>query len=406
MGVGVRPEGGIAGSLPVSAQSSLRHAGIRSISIISADSETLVSFRGHLIEMLRADGISVAYIGPAVDVATRHWLDARAVAIREISISRNTLAPLADCRTFFLLWRTLGELAPDAVLTTRVKSSVYGQLAAVLAGIRYRFAFVTGLGYAFVERPRDRRWRLINHAARALYGLGLRRATAVAFQNVDDERDFRAWRLVPDRVPSTVVNGSGVDTAYYTYVPISDRMNCLFTGRLLIDKGIGELIEAARIVKARRPEVTFTVAGPTETNPSAFALDALQAAVKEGVIEYVGTASDVRPLIAACRIFVLPSYREGTPRSILEAMAMGRPVVTTDVPGCRETVEPGRNGILVPPRNAAALAAAILELMGDTERVTRMGQESRRIAEEKYEVRQVTDRLLNFYGNAARRHAV
>src|SRR5690606_21561208 len=133
MGVGVRPEGEIAGSSPVSAQSSLRQAGIRSIAIVSADSETLVSFRGHLIEMLRADGISVAYIGPTLDAATRRWLDVRAVAIRKISISRNTLSPLADCRTFFSLWRTLGELSPDAVLTTRVKSSVYGQLAAVLA---------------------------------------------------------------------------------------------------------------------------------------------------------------------------------------------------------------------------------------------------------------------------------
>jgi glycosyltransferase involved in cell wall biosynthesis len=386
------------------APSSLRRAGIQSIVILSADSETLVSFRGHLVDRLRADGISVGYVGPAVDDTTRDWLTSRAVEIRVIPISRNTLAPLADFRTFFFLVRVLRSMAPDAVITTRIKTSVYGLLAAALVGVRFRFAFVTGLGYAFIDRQGDRRWQYINWVAHLLYGVGLRRATAVAFQNTDDERDFRKWRLVPDIVPSAIVNGSGVDTTHYKMMPLPDQANCLFVGRLLTDKGLGELIEAARIVKLSRSDVVITIVGPAETNPSAFPMERLQAAIGEGVVEYAGAASDVRPFLAACRIFVLPSYREGTPRSILEAMSTGRPIVTTDVPGCRDTVEAGRNGLIVPARDAQSLAAAILELVKDPDRAARMGQESRKIAEEKYEVQKVTHDLLNFYGGAALRH--
>ena len=401
MSVGVQ----IADSKPAAAQSFLRQSGIRSLTIVSADSETLVSFRGYLIDSLRAEGISVGYVGPAVDAATREWLAARAVRIHEIPIRRNTLAPLSDIRTLLALLRVLRRTRPDAVLVMRIKSSIYGLIAAALAGVPYRFALVTGLGYAFTEQPGNRRWRMLNRIVRGLYRLGLRHATAAAFQNADDERDFRRWRLLPDSVPSTVVNGSGVDTAHYAMSALPGGVSCLFAARLLADKGVAEFIEAARIVKAQHPDAVFTVLGPAETNPSAFPMRRLKMEAAKGVIDYRGAVSDIRPFMKACRIFVHPSYyREGVPRSVLEAMAMGRPVITTDVPGCRDTVEPGRNGLLVPPRDAQALAAAILELADDPARAARMGQESRKIAEEKYEVRKVTGDLLTFYGRAALRH--
>lgn len=380
----------------------LRIAGVDSIAILTADAETFVSFRGHLVEALVGQGIAVTYIGPAVDAETRTWLATRGVRIATIPIHRNSLTPLADLRTAFSLWRALLETRPKAVIATRVKTTAYGLIAAVLAGVPYRFVFVTGLGYAFTERLGDRRWGIVNRVARTLYRVGLRHASAVAFQNADDERDFRSAGIVPVGVPSTVVHGSGVDTDYFHETPLPERLNCLFVGRLLKDKGLGEFIDAARSVRARRPDITFTVLGPAETNPAAYSLDLLRAAAEEGVIEYAGNVGDVRPLIARCRIFVLPSYREGTPRSILEAMSMGRPIITTDVPGCRDTVEPGRNGILVPARDPVRLAEAILALADDPVLSARMGRESRELAERKYDVHQVTKALLSFFAASVR----
>lgn len=379
-----------------------RAANIRSVAILTADAETFVSFRGHLVDALRERGISVSYFGPPVDRITRAWLLARDMPIVEIAIRRNSLSPLADVRSWLAILRGLRSLKPEAVIATRVKSSIYGLLAAATVRVPYRFVFVTGLGYAFAERERDARWRAVNGLARALYRRGLRHATAVAFQNADDERDFRSSRMLPDHVPSTIVNGSGVDTAYYAVAPLPDSAGCVFAGRLLTDKGLGELIDAARVVKAARPEVSFTVIGPEETNPAAFPMAKLLAAVDEGLIEFAGNVADVRPFIAASSIFVLPSYREGTPRSVLEAMAMGRAIITTDVPGCRDTVEHGRNGFLVPPRDSAALADAVLSLAANPGLIASMGAASRRLAAEKYEVRKVTSALISFFLSAAR----
>lgn len=381
---------------------SLLQAGIRSVALVTADSETFISFRGYLIETLQKVGIKVAYVGPVVDVATREWLAARNIEISEIPMARNAISPRSDLRMLFDLRRTLRSLAPDAVITMRIKPTVYGLLAAAAAGVHHRFVLVTGLGYAFTEQRGQWRWWITNRIVRSLYRLSMRYATAVAFQNPDDERDFRQWRILGAKVPSTVVGGSGVDVEHYAMTSLPNRAGCLFAGRLLKDKGIAEFIGAARIVRAALPAAEFLVLGPAETNPAAFPIGDVQAAVREGHISYHGEVKDVRPYIAACQIFVLPSYyREGTPRSTLEAMSMGRAVVTTDVPGCRETVDHGVNGLLIPPRDVRKLADAILELLRDPQRAANMGERGRRLVEQRFEVGKVTGAMLAFYGDAA-----
>jgi glycosyltransferase involved in cell wall biosynthesis len=403
--MGAAGRGAIEGAAKGTLSSSVRpaEAGSRSIAIITAHAGTLVIFRGHLLESLLAANHKVHYIGPLLDDATRGWLSERGIATHEISISRNLLSPVADVVTFVQLWRALRRSGADAAIFYMIKSTIYGLLAGAAAGVRYRFALISGLGYAFTEQQGDRRWRVVNWIARRLYGLSLRFATGVVFQNKDDQRDFKRWKILAEATPSIVVAGSGVDTAHFHASPLPQEPRCLMIGRLVKGKGVAEYIEAARIVKAVYPDAQFLILGAIESGPAAVPFEIVRIAEAEGLVTYLGTAADVRPFIASARIFVLPSfYREGTPRSILEAMAMGRPIVTTDVPGCRETVVEGCNGRLVPPRDAQALAAAIIALFDDPLRAEAMGRESRLIAEDKYEVGKVTNAMLDFFWMAAR----
>jgi glycosyltransferase involved in cell wall biosynthesis len=184
-----------------------------------------------------------------------------------------------------------------------------------------------------------------------------------------------------------VVNGSGVDMTRFVPAELPDGPTTfLFVARLLRDKGVHEFVEAARIVKAAAPETRFVLVGAADTNPTAVSSDVLKAWEAEGVVEIRGHVADTRAAYAECHVFVLPSYREGTPRTNLEAMATARAIITTDVPGCRATVTEGLNGLLTPPRDARALADAMLRLAKDPDRVRRMGEASLRICAEKFEL--------------------
>ena len=260
---------------------------------------------------------------------------------------------------------------------------------------------ITGLGYAFIRRDGSTRWRLVHALARLLYWLGLRLSTCVIFQNRDDLAAFRQMGLLGRHKAAGVVAGSGVDIHRFAVRPLPDRPVFLMVARLLRDKGIGEYIAAAGIVRASHPEAEFHLVGPSDPGPAAFPLAEVEAAARAGTVIYHGATEDVRPFIAAARIYVLPSYREGTPRSALEAMAMGRPVITTDVPGCRAAVENGRNGILVPHAAAGPLAKAMIRLIGNPAEAARMGAEGRAIAEKTYDVRKVTAEIMRLCGYAA-----
>jgi len=208
---------------------------------------------------------------------------------------------------------------------------------------------------------------------------------------------FTQSRLV-DGGKCGLVNGSGVDLAHYDLAPLPEAPVFLFIGRLLTDKGIVEYAEAARQVKARYPEARFLVAGWLDSNPTAISQQQLDGWINDGIIEFLGKLDDVRPAIGQCAVYVLPSYREGTPRTVLEAMSMGRPVITTDAPGCRETVIDGRNGFLVPVKAIDELAEAMIKLAGDSGLREIMGKESRLIAEDKYDVHKVNRSMLRQLG--------
>jgi glycosyltransferase involved in cell wall biosynthesis len=220
----------------------------------------------------------------------------------------------------------------------------------------------------------------------------------VFFQNPDDQGLFKELGLL-NGVNSVVVNGSGVDLSYYTAQPMLSHVpKFLMIARLLGDKGVREYAQAAMQLKAQNPSAVFQLAGWIDENPNAIAQHELDAWVNSGAIEYLGKLADVRPALTGCSVYVLPSYREGTPRSVLEAMATGRAVITTDAPGCRETVKHGVNGLLVPIKDAPALAEAMQTCINEPLMVAHMAQESLQLAIEKYDVNKVNIHMLDEMG--------
>jgi glycosyltransferase involved in cell wall biosynthesis len=365
------------------------------IVVIAGFAESLIRFRGDLLVAMRANGHEVAAIAPEDDDSVRKRLAEKGVEYHVVPMARAGLNPFADLRYLLQLSQCLRKIKPDVVLAYTIKPVVYGLPAARLAGIKRRYALITGLGYAFTDAEASFSRNLIKRVASGLYKFGLSFATGLFFQNPDDQKLFKDRGLSSENLPTLVVNGSGVDTDSFPVAPLPEQPSFLFVGRVLRDKGVVEYAEAARMLKPIYPHATFHLVGPMDSNPSGISEEMVSSWEKEGLIQYHGAVSDVKPHIAACSVFVLPSYREGTPRSVLEAMSCARAIVTTDAPGCRETVIDGENGYLVKPRDSADLAKAMGRLAGSRELRERMGRTSRELAEQKYDVHRVNSIMIS-----------
>lgn len=368
--------------------------------LVAGLAESLINFRGPLIYALIERGIDVHVAAPCMgpSTPTRVQLESRGVTVHNIPLHRTGTAPWADLRTLIALWSLIRRVRPTHVLSYTIKPVIYGTLAAWMAGVPNRFALITGLGYAFTGDRRGKR-EFMRSLVRNLYSLALQRSTKVIYQNPDDAALFRTLGIVPPAKASCVVNGSGVDLAHFVSVPVpSGAPRFLLIARLLGDKGVREYEKAARQVRAAHPEVRFALAGWIDENPDAIEQRELDEWVAAGSIEFLGKLGDVRPALADCTVYVLPSYREGTPRTVLEAIATGRPVITTDAPGCRETVIHGANGFLVPVKSVDALAQAMLRFVESPTLAARMGVDARKIAEQKYDVHKVNAAMLSEMG--------
>ncbi|WP_290522429.1 glycosyltransferase family 4 protein [Alcanivorax sp.] len=363
--------------------------------LVASFPDSLIKFRGPLIEALIQAGCTVHVAVPGLeaesDIALR--LMGLEVTVHDIPLERTGLNPVKDLSALLALRKLVGQIRADYVLGYTIKPVIYGTLAAWLGGVRHRFALITGLGYAFTGEATGLR-KVLRLLIQKLYRFSLSRNRLVFFQNPDDESLFRQLNLLKPAIPSRVVNGSGVDVAEYSVSPLPEAPAFLLIARLLGDKGVREYAQAAALVKAQYPESVFRLVGWIDDNPDAIRQQELDEWVASGTVEFLGKLADVRPAIASCSVYVLPSYREGTPRTVLEAMAMGRAVITTDAPGCRETVLDGDNGYLVPVQDVASLANAMTKLIESPDRVATMGARSRQIAEEKYDVHKVNAVML------------
>ncbi len=353
---------------------------------------SLVNFRGHLLKRLCADGHDVIACAGDDDPAVRRQLADWGVGFRPVPLSRTGRNPLDELRVVRRLTGLLRELRPDVFLGYTVKPVIYGGWAAEQAGVPRRIGLITGLGSAFM--PRDWKGRALRRVVVELYRSALARYDRVVFQNPDDCEEFRGRRLVHnDQIAR--VHGTGIDLSEFPVTPLpEDRPRFLLIARLLREKGIAEYAEATRLVKAAVPGAVCRLLGPVYDSPCAISLEQVRDWERSTGLEYLAETDDVRPFLAECNVYVLPSYREGVPRSTQEALAMGRPVITTDVPGCRETVVQGVNGWLVPSQKSEPLASAMLTLAGDAALRLRMGHESRRLAESRFDVHRINETLV------------
>lgn len=369
--------------------------------LIASFADSILSFRGPLLEALLARGLQVHVAAPDLppDSPMRQCLEARGIRVHDLPLRRTGTNPLADAATLLYLWQLMLRIQPRFVLGYTIKPVIYGSLAALLAHVPQRFALVTGLGYVFQQNAAEGERHLgLRSLVQPLYTLALRCTHKVFLQNPDDQALFRSLGILPPATPSCVVNGSGVDVAEYRVASQPATPHFLLIARLLGDKGVREYAAAASQVRERHPQVTFSLVGWIDENPDAIGQDELDTWVASGTLTYLGRLDDVRPAIAACSVYVLPSYHEGTPRTVLEAMAMGRAIITTDAPGCRETVIDGDNGFLVPVHAVDELVAAMLRFIETPELAARMGARARQIAEEKYDVHRVNAVMLQEMG--------
>ncbi|MEG3089315.1 glycosyltransferase family 4 protein [Sphingomonas sp. PB4P5] len=356
----------------------------------------LVNFRSNLINRLQREGFDVVALSPPDE----HVGALAALGVRHIpiDIDAKSLSPLHDLKLLAQYWRILRRLRPAAFLGWTIKPNVYGSLAAHALRIPV-INNISGLGTAFIKV------NLLTRLVRMLYRAALTRSATVFFQNRHDRAMFVAQRLV--RPESTVLlPGSGIDLVQFDperFPPATQPFVFLLVARLMRDKGVIEFVDAARTVRAQRPDVEFHILGFLDVvNRTAILREEVEAWESEGVIRYLGAASDVRPVLASATIVVLPSYREGMPRSLLEAAAMAKPLIATDVPGCTEIARAGENALLCAARDAGSLAEAMLAMlaMNPAERM-RMGQRSREIAEQEFDVSVVEARYLEAIERAA-----
>ncbi|THB79324.1 MAG: glycosyltransferase family 1 protein [Desulfobulbaceae bacterium] len=363
------------------------------IFVVGSYAESLINFRGELLKLLVNKGFTVVACAPDASDKVLQKLKDIGVAYRDVSLDRTSINPLKDIHSFLSLISLFLKEKPDYCLFYTIKPVIFGSLAAKVAGVPNRFSIITGLGYLFIDPTKKGSW--IKRIVNVLYRAALKRNARVFFQNPDDCQVFIQERIISNQHPFSILNGSGVDLTLFSQKRLSHRAPVfLLIARLLADKGVNEYVEAARLIKEKYSQARFQLLGWIDSNPAAISQATLESWIKEGIIEYLGKKEDVRPALEMCSVYVLPSYREGMPRTVLEAMAMGRAIITTDVPGCRETVEEGQNGFLVPPQDSKQLAEAMEKFILQQDLAERMGKHSRRIAEAKYDVHQVNEMII------------
>jgi hypothetical protein len=370
---------------------------MKKIILFASYAPSLLLFRAQLIQDFLDHGCQVSVLAPAVTISQTFSDEFQSrfpqVPILSVEMSLHGMNPFKDFKTILDLKRLFKKERPGIVFAYTVKPVIYGAIAASWAKISAMFGMLTGLGSGFnVSSFKD---RCIHGFVKKLYRIALPKCQKVIFQNPDDQSLFRSLGLVKAD-QTLLVNGSGVDLREFNLTDLPEVIHFIFIGRLISEKGIFDFIEAARRVHLQYPEVKFRIVGDVfPGHPSSLSLQDLEFIQSKPYFDFVGQVRDVRPFIAASSIMVLPStYREGTPRSILEALAMGRPIITTDIPGCRETVVSGQNGFLIPPKNVDALVEKMQFFIQNQSVIGTMGLQSRQLAEQKFDVHQVNQRIL------------
>ena len=373
----------------------------KKIIIIGTTASNLYIFRKDFIAACIVKKIDVVVF---VSEYTAEWIDKLSELGADVvtyKLSRGGLNPFADIQTTMELINKIKSINPDIVLSYSAKPVIYGSIAAKAAKVPSIIGMLEGLGYTFTDQPNGQsvKTKLVRNIQVLLYKFAFRYIDKIIFLNHDDKKDL--MDIYKFKKPEAyILGGIGLNLNNYQFSMASVQpVKFLFIGRLLKEKGVFELIEAIRIVKSKYPNCSFTVLGAIDhENLGALKQEKLDELIAEKLFEYPGYVANVQEWITNSSVFVLPSYREGVPRSTQEAMAIGRPVITTDVPGCRDTVVDGVNGFLVPKWDVKALVEKMCYFIEHPEQVNVMGLESFKIAQDKFNADNVNIKLLEIIG--------
>lgn len=368
------------------------------VAIVGTLGSSVIGFRKPLILDLIDKGHDVFVF--AIDFDEKQKLEIRSWGVVPIDyqLSRSGINPFSDLVTIYSLKKKFELIEPNIVFSYFVKPVIYSSIAAWFAKVPKRIALLEGLGFAFTQQPEGNSYKtiIIKYTQIFLYRLVFPTVTHLFFLNPDDKSELLNKHKIFVK-KSSVLGGIGLDLIEFPYLkPNVNSIRFLFIGRLLKEKGIFDFLAAAKIVKKQFPNVDFIVLGSKDsTSPNALSDEELQSHIHSGLICYPGQVSNVLDWIQKCSVFVLPSYREGVPRSSQEAMAVGRPILTTDVPGCKETVINNENGFLVPSYNVDELVNKMIWFIEHKEFIEKMGLASRKIAEVKFDVKKVNSLILD-----------
>lgn len=369
------------------------------IVFIGNTAATLLNFRKELICELVGKGHKVYCLVSDYSKNSKALIIELGAIPIDSDLNSKGINPLADIKATFKLSGILKNIEPDIVFSYFVKPVIFGTLAAKIANVPRIIGMIEGLGNAFTSYSKglSLKAKIIQSIQILLYKYTLPLLDTVIFLNPDDPNDLlNKFNIKVSNI--VILGGIGVDLSKFRYSPVppNQPISFIFVARLLREKGVFEYLEAASEIKEKYPDTEFYILGGfDEDNPFGLRQSELNKYLQSEIVNYPGYVEDVVQYLERSSIFVLPSYREGLPRSIQEAMSIGRPIITTDVPGCRETVEDGINGYLIPPFNKHALADRMIKFIEQPELINKMGRESRRIAELKFDVNEVNDKLIN-----------
>lgn len=363
------------------------------ILVLSSHTQSLFWFRLDMMQAFINKGAEVIAVGNEAETEWENQFRQYGITYLSIPVSRNGLNFFSDLKTFKALKKIIDRQRPEKIFVYQAKTIVYGSLAAHFVDKSIDiYPLVAGLGSVF--RGKGLRNCLIKNILSIQYKIAFKYSRTVIFQNNDDREMLVQLSLVK-KEQTDIINGSGVNTDFFSTAPLPSKKAILYIGRLIADKGIREYLQVCKRLKEKDDSIECLLVGPYDTNPSAITPQELQPYIDNRIIRYYGEQKDVRPYLRQCYVYVLPSYHEGTPKTVLEAMSIGRPIVTTDAPGCRETVIDGKNGFLVPVREIDTLEEAVLSILTDKTLASGMAAESRKIAESKYDIRKINNKIIN-----------
>jgi len=367
------------------------------IVLIGAYPESLVYFRGELIKSMIAKGHHVVTMAAPAEAEIVERIIACGAEFIPYPVERSGVNPLKDAQTFLFLKKELSRIEPDVVLAYTIKPVIWGGLACrAVSGTRF-YAMIEGLGFSFNSDTRLR--TMLKALVIKMYRLSLLNAEKIFFLNKDDPIVFLSHKIVSSN-KCVHIDGIGIDLNHFKATGFPERpIVFLSIARLLNQKGIRIYAEAASLVKKRYPDVLFRLLGIPDQSPDGIPIEEIQKWHDTKCIEYLGVTDDVRPYLGSCHVFVLASfYGEGLPRTIMEAMSTGRPILTTDNVGCRETVMPGQNGFLVSPKDAKGLAERMIWFVEHPDAIVHMGKISRFIAEHRFDVKKINCEICTIMG--------